>query len=494
MASGLSAPMTRSARNLLLASALAVAAGGAAIAFGAPAGIPGEWVWRPNEVPVSLLPAVVPGLALVLVAAALARPGRWGALRPAGRAAWLGALIACLFAFQCALLTAVGHPLAGPGAVIASPSATTYFSVSFDIQNPRAWIGGYAARMPDLPYHARTHPPGLLLMFYAVRRAAAALIPRPGPFLQAAARDYNDTFGLGLSASDSAAAIASAFLIALIGALALAPIYLLARRLAGVDADSCAVALAAGIPAVAVLGASPDLIVLTVAASTLALAYHGYRAGSAPAAFLAGVMLALGLFLTFGLLGLVAWLTLWALIGLRGSQHRGVALRRIAAGGVAGAAGFFLFYVVLTLATGYQPIAVAREALFAHRGVTTVEASRTYWKWLLGNPLEAAFFAGAPLVLAALWGVRTLRNSPEHGRLRAFLVAWLATVALLDLSGTVRGEVGRIWAFLFWPAALAAAPWASSQPRRGVIVAALVFLEVWQAILMRGYLTMYSIL
>ena len=67
-------------------------------------------------------------------------------------------------------------------------------------------------------------------------------------------------------------------------------------------------------------------------------------------------------------------------------------------------------------------------------------------------------------------------------------------LGLLDVSGTVRGEVGRIWLFLLWPAAIAAAPLLSRSRGRVAVVTALVLLQVCQAMLMRAHLTMYSLL
>jgi len=65
-------------------------------------------------------------------------------------------------------------------------------------------------------------------------------------------------------------------------------------------------------------------------------------------------------------------------------------------------AGFAAVYAVLVLALQYDPLAVAQQALLAHRDVTTMEAARSYGKWLLMNPVEFAIFAGLPLSLAAI--------------------------------------------------------------------------------------------
>jgi len=168
-------------------------------------------------------------------------------------------------------------------------------------------------------------------------------------------------------------------------------------------------------------------------------------------------------------------------------------VRRALGMGLAGVIGFAIFYLALYLAYDYRPIAVARAALTAHRAVAAMEGVRTYWRWAVMNPGECAIFTGLPLTVAALWSWRALRD-PGQERLRMFVRSWLVLAVLLDLSGMVRGEVGRIWLFLMWPAALAASAWLSAREDRARAVPVLVLLQVAQAVMMNGYLTIYSIL
>ena len=99
-----------------------------------------------------------------------------------------------------------------------------------------------------------------------------------------------------------------------------------------------------------------------------------------------------------------------------------------------------------------------------------------------------------PLVITALWAAWSLRGDDNRARLRTLLIAWLIVLALLDLSGAVRGEVGRIWLLLLWPTALAAGTYLATQQRRAVFVAAILLLQVGHTLIMRHYLTIYSIL
>ena len=482
---------------LVSASAVLTLAVGIALARGWEPGIQGEWVWDRNRLPAHLGSAAAAGGLLVAAVGVFCLGGRGEKRRAIWRAVWIAALVLVVWALQWGLLTAAG-PLSvswiAPGAIIASPNATTYFGVSLQVQDVRAWLGSYQAVMPQLPYHARTHPPGFVLLFLSLRRAAAAVISDSDAGLTAIGDYYSRMFGLPLSGSDAVAATAGALGIALIGACGLVPLYLVARRISNDDSATCAVALMAGMPALLLLGASSDLVLMTLAITTLALLYAAWRRRNAALALVAGVVMALGMFFSFAFIVVGVWAMVWAGLGLRASTDRKAAARGMLAGAAAVLVGFGVAYLCLYLATGYKPVAVARAALAAHREVTTVEAGRTYWKWVLMNLGETAIFAGLPLALAAIWSGGVLRRDPALGRWRCFLLSWVIVIGLLDVSGTVRGEVGRIWLFLLWPAAIAAAPLLSRARNRAAVVTALVLLQVCQVMLMRAHLTMYSVL
>jgi hypothetical protein len=481
----------KSSSALILVAGLATAALGLALARGWEPGIEGEWVWRRNELPAHLWGALAAGGGLAGLGAILCHPGTWERMTRSRRAMAFALLLLLVFLLQLSLLNAVGVPWVAPGGTIISPNATTYFAVSLGVQSPRDWIAHYPEVLPTLPYHAATHPPGFVLLFWSVRKLTA-LMPSPPSTVLDVLVQLGDVLGMRLAPSDALAAITSALLIALIGALGLIPLHLLARSLAGRQTAICATCLAAAMPGLVLLGASPDLIVMTLAIGAMYRAYAGYR-GDWASALLGGVIIAVGLFLSlaFALVGL--WALIWAVLGIARSPHRAAAVRGVLSVALVAAAGFAAVYLALYLAAGYRPLAVAVQALSAHRGVTTIEAARTYWKWVLMNPVDCAIFAGIPAVVGACWSLPALRRA-QHGRLASFLAAWLVLFVLLDLSGMVRGEVGRIWLFLLWPAGIAAGAAVSARADSGRATALLVLVQVAQALMMKGYLTMYSIL
>jgi hypothetical protein len=76
--------------------------------------------------------------------------------------------------------------------------------------------------------------------------------------------------------------------------------------------------------------------------------------------------------------------------------------------------------------------------------------NRPYLPWLLLHPLDMFLFVGLPITafaIVAIW--RIVRGSAPQsvGRSGVFAIAAALTLILLTLSGTARGETGRVWLF-----------------------------------------------
>ncbi|MEX0585057.1 MAG: hypothetical protein WD176_00335, partial [Pirellulales bacterium] len=99
---------------------------------------------------------------------------------------------------------------------------------------------------------------------------------------------------------------------------------------------------------------------------------------------------------------------------------------------------------------------VANHALFYEHNV------RTWWKWLLINPVEAGLAAGGPLALVAIVGAVRSRGTRLFPLVAATAVVW----GLLWISGKNMGEAARLW-LLFQPWVVVAAAGALGD-RRGV--------------------------
>src|SRR6185436_9090041 len=163
----------------------------------------------------------------------------------------------------------------------------------------------------------------------------------------------------------------------------------------------------------------------------------------------AGIVLALGCLISYGLLvavPFVAWVAFSA-----GEESGWLAPRRFARAALVGA-GFALPWLALELFAGYDPWTSFRTAILAHAQMAV--ATRSYATWLLANPYDFALFCGPAVAVLGLCGLVSRRDPVA---LRRGLWGGAALFALLWLSGSVRGEVGRIWLFAMPFVALAAA-------------------------------------
>jgi len=214
------------------------------------------------------------------------------------------------------------------------------------------------------------------------------------------------------------------------------------------------------------------LPLLLVGAAALAAA--GGRA-TAVKAVAAGLLAAAACFLSYGCLATLPWLALVALgAGMEESREeaplwRPASLLRPALLGV----GFLLPWLALALATGYAPWRDFRIAITAHRAMAVV--TRSYATWVGWNLYDFVLLAGPAMValaLAALWPEPVDPPRPARA-FRLGLWGFWGLLLLLDLSGSVRGEVGRIWLFFMPFAALFASGERRSGPAPALLLALL---------------------
>jgi hypothetical protein len=475
--------MTR--RRLLLSLA---AAANAALALAAwtrqPwANGPAEWHWLYLP-PDGMEGVAVPALTLPAALAALASLAGLGLLWGQRRlAAWRGAAplaVVCGAVFTFALVAAQPGGLARVTAALVSRNSFGYVWDAALAPPTRALLADYPAASAGLNQHSLTHPPGPLL---AVR--ALGWLDRVLPAPMAAGTDAEQGSGLlSLAAADIDrevarahrhgrpvpqpppgpwAVAALAVLLPALSALAAWPLYLLARRWGLVPQTALLASLLWLLaPARSLFTPSFDQALPVLLVGAAWLASGGGRARAAAA----GALLFAACFASYGCLPA---LPLVAVCAAAAPAARTTPLwQRWSALTL----GFTLPYLVLAAAAGHNPWHAMRAALEIHERIAV--APRSYATWLLWNPYDFALLASPAVVgLAALalfrasWtdgdpgpaagtASRTRRFSildvPRGGRPAASRqVGWWATwtwwglLAVLLLSGGVRGEAGRIW-------------------------------------------------
>lgn len=450
-----------------------------------PLGVPGEWTW--NRVPADPARRAEQLLGVLLAMGAAAvylLICRLGAERIATagrteRAGWLAALAAGGFAWlwivQDSPLWEFG--LSKAPRVLYYPSSSGYYTLARDIGDVAAFLRGYEALMAQGDVlHIGTHPPGLILILHRLLwlcrqcPGVAHLVLETQP---AGVRESFEVIAAHapLPAADQAALWLAALLVQLLAAATVVPLYaLVCRDWPRRTAWQCA-AFWPLVPALAVFLPKSDALYPFVGVLLLLTWIQGHRRGSPLLCFGAGVIFWLGLFCSLAMLpvGVLA-----ALVAALGRPWPGEAARsafpaarrtllRFGKTAAWAAAGFLVPTLVMWIAWDLNLVRVWAWN-YRNHAAFYAQYERTYWKWLVVNPLELTLAAGAPLCVlvlsryAQLWKQAGDRFSPAAAPCWACAAVW----GLLWLSGKNMGEAARLWLFLMpwcpWLAAGALEP------------------------------------
>lgn len=444
-----------------------------------PLGVPGEWTWERISLTDDNRSEVVWGAVSALIFLVLYLSwtllvgDRLQYLSRRNTAAALGGLVVFAFAWQIALQESppTGYRLSKIPWVLYYPGASGYFfEARYGDESAAELLAGYEARMQQGDVlHEGTHPPGLflcykgLLAFFdwspAAVRTLNALQPASVQEAFDVIADNNRGSDTPLHEADRAVIWAAALLTQLAGVLVIVPFFLLVRRDYSRETAWRAASLWPLVPAMAVFVPKSDVLYPLLALTFLYLITGAARLRSLPRVALAALVLLLSLGLTLAFLPILligALLFLGELfITFPSGSDRSRALR------------FLLRATATTLGTGAVPLIVLwwffdlnllhvwQLNLANHAGFYD-QFPRTWWKWVLVNPVELTLALGAPVALAALSSIaRALRQAATHSWSPQILPGLVCPLvwALLWLSGKNQGEAARLW-ILLMPLAL----------------------------------------
>lgn len=432
-----------------------------------PLGWPGEWTWsrvpaRFGADPVLVLIAlIVLGLFVGLAALGTRLMATGGMLR---RLALVSTLVAAGIALQLALLAAAPSGFGLEKWVLATywPGSNGYYTIAHDgmPEGPARFWTAYPDWIQDQDaLHIGTHPPGLMLGWRLVLttlrqqpRLASVIVASAPSSVRQCFVQIGQLKTLG--AAERATLVLVSFLTLCGSVLTVVPLYALARASLGAQAAWAAACFWPLVPSAVLFGPAADTAFPLLATAALALASRA-RPG---AAVLAGVVLALGMFLTLAFLavGLVVALV------LLGDPTRPMRCRlmRISLVGL----GFVVPTLLGWLISGANPLVIWWWNQ-RHHARFYAEYPRSYLAWQVLNPVEFAVGVGLPVAVLAALGLRSAGRA-----------AWatVLVLALLQLTGRNLSEVARIWLPLMPPVCLAAgAGWERIGGRVGLLALAL---------------------
>lgn len=447
---------------------------------GLPLGVPEEWTWLRHALPAAngngadtalqilerLLPAFVTGavlLGLWFYGETWMERRRRGTLLSAGCYVCLAG-VSWVWLQSVQTTAPLTHRNLKPLWVLYDPGASGYFfEAAHRIDDIDRFLQTYEDRMREGEVlHIGTHPPGLFLASWACMEACERSSTLRELVLQIGHQRHREAFRnleaeAALAPPLTESQLAGLQLLSLMTSASavtvLLPLAVLGYCLSGRISAWRICCLWVTVPGVAVFLPKSDVLFASTATSVLALYVVAHR--SRPAlrillAMAAGTVCWVGLVLSLAHLPVLAALGLYVVLLWKFQRHKTASAAQTLAVLLATVT---VLTVVWNQTTGCNLWTIWQLNLTNHEGFYS-QFSRTWWKWLVVNPIELGATVGLPIAVVAVAGVQSAvqqrqRAAQESNRDHIVLcLALSVTWALLWLSGKNQGEAARLWTFL----------------------------------------------
>ncbi len=438
-----------------------------------PLGIPGEWTWpRIPADPQASTNLFLAGLAGGLYVGFIAygtRRLRHPECSRLEEAVWVtmlgGASVFWIWNVQETAPPA--GQLAKLPFVLYYPSSSGYFyKVRYESPQAGPLLSGYESLMAEGDHlHVGTHPPGLFLLFHGLRDFQQRFPGVTSWLYSWAPYSFRDAWEVvtenaartehSVIPADGVTLWLAGLLALLCAALTVWPLYVMLRWNASRETAWLAAALWPTLPAASIFIPKSDAAYPLIAALLVLATVGSWRRRSIGLAVLAGVILWLGLMASLAFLPVLLFCGVWILFDLvsrwRQQQAGRGRLLFTTIGWTSGfAVGFLLPIALLAWGCSINLFRVWAWNYRNHAGFYD-DFTRTWWAWLLVNPVELAFAVGWPVfVLMLLASLRLLKAGNWNSAACRTLLAGGFVWGLLWLSGKNSGEAARLW-LLFMP-------------------------------------------
>lgn len=407
-----------------------------------------DWSWPYRPAPLARLPALVAVAAVYLFAALMVLFRR----RAAVAVAFAGAVaISVMVAFVRdgdALWSLFGH-------VAAQSASGEHWGASVINWAGGEWID-WTGAMHRYLGSVGTSPPGILMLYGGVA-GVLQTVPSISDRLAAPLVPYlcTNVWYQSFTTSEWASAWLG-ILTPVWSALAIFPLYTVARRHAGEDGARMAVLLWPLVPGISAFIASSSTVFPALALIIFDAFERAWSRESLLRWLWVGLLYGVALFLNFVFLPLAAFLGLFALFQRARTGRSFSSLVRPLLVALLGALLPWLAFWAVSGETGYDILAQAMIYQSTRSQSYFAGLWLNIWDWALWSGLLMTGIACAEPV-AYIYFRKPLRSIPLSAALAA-------AILLLSLTGVTRGESGRIW-LLFGPfAVIAAARVFSSRP------------------------------
>lgn len=315
---------------------------------------------------------------------------------------------------------------------IINPELNGYFTAALPVENVADFLSTYNQNILKFVYHARSHPPGAILLFFAIKQLMSAF-PVLGNIASSFSPTHADVKSIWnvLLPSEKATAIFSAFLIPFLSSLSIIPLYYSSKILYGAKAALRTVFLFVFIPSVVLFIPINDSFLHIFAITAFFFMLRGAKQKKLLYISLSGLTLFLGIFFNLSLLPLVIFLGIFFL--LRNCIQKKIQVKYILKSGFFFSLGFILLPLILYFLFHFDFIHMLKIIMGSVPDIHT----RSYKIWIFYNLYDFFIFSGIPIAVIFFLSIKKLF-------LNHLLIAFLVMLLVLNFSGSIRGETGRI--------------------------------------------------
>ena len=349
-------------------------------------------------------------------------------------------LFGCIILFFCIQISLSYFSRAGLGVLISrivNPDMNGYFTAANNIKDISLFLKQFNQKVLSLPMHAQGHPPGAILFFWGIEYILRPISPLFS-FLEHIRISHNDIAVLwkNLTLSQKVVALFTSFFIPFLSTFSCFFVYYIGRYLYTTRVGIRAAVLLLTIPSLLLFIPINDVFLPLFPLSSFLCFIIGLKEEKKYLLFISGIIFSLGLFFSLSLAPLLFIFAVYLL------WNNNTNIQKILYDGIIFLAAILLLPVMLYLFFGYDTIVVSQTLM------SGLPEGRDYITWVFFNLSDFFIFLGVPL---SLYFCLVLFQLVKNIRIRTFknldplTGGFIGMLISLDISGSVRGEVARIW-------------------------------------------------
>ncbi len=316
---------------------------------------------------------------------------------------------------------------------IINPDLNGYFSSSLSVDDLGIFLRNFNQNVLFLDQHAQGHPPFSVLFFWIINKFFLItpflfeLIEKVNPQREDVLIEWRE-----LLPNEKLGALFSMIFIPFLTSLAIYPLHRISKKLYGIK-----VALRTGfsyifIPGVVLFIPINDVFISLFPLFSLWIFIEAISKSSKVLFILSGLLFSVGLFFSLSLLPLLVVFVAYCIHTFWKQP------KQIGSAGLFFGFGFLVIPIILSF-VGFNSV----QVLFTI--MSGLPESRHYFPWVLYNLYDFLIFFGIGFGFVYFCMIGSFIKNRNLKKLDPVFLGTFIMLLVLDLSGSVRGEVGRIW-------------------------------------------------